>query len=72
MAYGGDQSRRDDAKVASSNPAGRERDVDTVDDGRARRGTRRNLDWDEDMISERNAFLCVSRGEGTTCKPCEP
>ena len=72
VAYGGDQSRRDDAKVASSNPAGRERDVDTVDDGRARRGTRRNLDWDEDMISERNAFLCVSRGEGTTCKPCEP
>ena len=33
---------------------------------------RRDLDWDEDMISERNAFLCVSRGAplGDACAPC--
>jgi hypothetical protein len=34
---------------------------------------RRDLDWDDDMITERNAFLCVSRGApfGDTCAPCD-
>ena len=49
-------------------------DGDGDGDGDARRfGTpRRDLDWDEDMISERNAFLCVSRGAplGDACAPC--
>ena len=53
---------------------GGDRDGDGDGDGDARRfGTpRRDLDWDEDMISERNAFLCVSRGAplGDACAPC--
>ena len=35
---------------------------------------RRDLDWDEDLgcFSQRNAFLCVSRGAplGDACAPC--
>lgn len=40
------------------------------DDGDGGRGTRhrRDLNWDDDMISERNAFLCVSRA--SACVPC--
>ena len=34
-------------------------------------GIRRDLNWDDDMISDRNAFLCVSRGPGGDyCLPC--
>jgi len=28
----------------------------------------RDLNWDDDMISQRNAFICVARG--VTCAPC--
>ena len=56
------------------------RDGDGDGDGKAapsrrRFGTpRRDLDWDEDLgcFSQRNAFLCVSRGAplGVACAPC--
>jgi hypothetical protein len=28
----------------------------------------RDLNWDDDMISQRNAFICVARG--APCAPC--